>query len=758
MAKHRKSPKKKKKASVRKRLLLFIIILIILIAAGAASFIAAVNAGWFGTLPGNEQLKSIQNETATRVYSADNQLLGKYFSRNRTQVKYHQLPDHLINALIATEDVRYFRHEGLDGKSYLRVFFKTLLLGDRSAGGGSTITQQLAKNLFGRPSFGLLTLPVNKVKEAIVAYRLEKIYSKKEILLLYFNTVPFGENLYGIEAAANRYFNTTTGNLNIQEAAVLVGILKANTYYNPRLHPENARRRRNVVLLLMNRHGFLENDLYEKQVKEPLELNYANLKAEGPANYFLARIEKRAEKIIEDINKSRNMALSLKKSGLKIITTLDSRLQKIARQAIKNHLQKKQQVLDLQLQSIKNLYVDPAKEGKRQNRELFTWEGTQVDSITKGDSLWHYKKMLHAGVLSIHPQNGAVKVWIGGNHYRYLPFDLVTARRTAASAFKPMLYASALHQDLTPCDYLSNKERLFKEYEDWFPKNYDGSSGGFISLWYALAHSMNIPTVDLYLKTDHAKLDYLCRNAGFENPIPDRPSVALGAFDVSLKELVTAYSTFAAHGKRPEIYMIERIEDNNGNTIYEHKIPKTRYQAMNDSLSQIMTLMLQKAACEGTGKSLFTKYNLSQPWASKTGTAQNFSDARFMVYSKNLVTGVWAGAYDPDIHFNSGTHGSGANLALPIAAPLLRESERKAELLHYSQPPEVFVDTDNLFDCDGKIDRKTLNMMLDAFAGDILHKFEKDSIPVKEKQKFEEKKGSKVKKFFKKLFGGNKQD
>lgn len=758
MAKSRKSRRKTKKASLKKRFLLFITLLIVLIIAAIASFIATVNTGWFGALPGNEQLKSIKNETATRVYSSDNQLIGKYFSKNRTQVQYHQLPEHLINALIATEDVRYFQHEGFDSKSYLRVFFKTLLLGDRSAGGGSTITQQLAKNLFGRPSYGVLTMPVNKVKEAIVAYRLEKLYSKKEILQLYFNTVPFGENLYGIEAAANRYFNTTTGNLNIQEAAVLVGILKANTYYNPRLHPDNALRRRNLVLSLMKRNGFLDSDKYEKLVDEPLGLNYANLQNEGPANYFLAQVKKRAENIVDDINKSRDMGLSLEKSGLKIITTLDSRLQKTARQAIKNHLQDKQAILNRQLKNEKHLHISRKKEGQKKNRELFTWKGTQVDSITEADSLWHYKKMLHAGVLSTVPQNGAVKVWIGGNHYRYLPFDLITARRTAASAFKPLLYAAALHQNLSPCDYLSNKERIFEEYEDWFPKNYDGSSGGFVALWYALAHSMNIPTVDLYLKTDHAKLDYLCRNMGFEKPIPKRPSVALGALDVSLTELVTAYSTFAAHGKRPEMYMIERIEDKSGTVLYRHEKPEASFQAVNDSLSQIMIRMLQKAAREGTGKSLFTKYGLSQPWASKTGTSQNYSDARFMVFSKNLVTGIWVGAYDPDIHFSSGAHGSGATLALPIAAPLLQETERKTELLHYSQPPELSIETDDLFDCDGKIDRKTLNMMLDAFAGDIMGGSEKDSIPVKAEKNTEEKKESKVKRFFKKLFGGSKQD
>jgi|AntRauTorckE6833_2_1112554.scaffolds.fasta_scaffold00931_8 penicillin-binding protein 1A len=749
----KKNRRKKKRSSWKIKLLKIITGIVLLTAAVAILFIAAVNAGWFGALPGDEELTSITNETATLVLSSDEKLLGKYFAQNRTNISYEQLPQHLVDALVATEDVRYFQHEGFDSKSYLRVFFKTLLLGDRSAGGGSTITQQLAKNLFGRPDFGPLTLPVNKVKEAIVAYRLEKHYTKKEILLLYFNTVPFGENVYGIEAAANRYFNTATQNLSVQQAALLVGILKANTYYNPRLHPENALRRRNTVLALMNSYGYLPDKEYQKIKKAPLNLDYANLRAEGPANYFLARVRERAEDIIRQVNKQKKTSYDLENDGLRIYTTLDLRMQQEARKAVRNHLTQKQEILARELRGKKSQYIEKKQQEDRQKRELFTWQGAIVDSITRSDSLWHYKKMLHAGVLAADPRNGAIKVWVGGNHHRYLPFDLVTARRTAASAFKPLLYTAALQKDYSPCTYLSNKEKVFEEYEGWRPRNYDNSSGGFVAMWYALAHSMNIPTIDLYFKTGHTQLDYLCRRMGVERPVPESPAAALGALELSLKELVSVYAAFANFGRQHDLFMISRIEDAQGTVLYQHH-KASGFQAISDSVAETMALMLHKAAREGTGRSLYSRYGLRHAWASKTGTSQNFSDARFMVFNRNLVAGVWVGAYDQKIHFGSGSNGSGAALALPIAAPILQQAEQKREWAEYDAPLRFTIDTTDILNCDGKVEQRTLKTIINAVMGDMKGDHKTDTIP---EQKKEKKKEGKVKKFFKKLFGGQKE-
>ncbi len=742
--------RKKKTKSFKKRILKSIIIAFVLSVILAVAFVASVSAGWFGALPGESQLQQIKNESATLVYSSDNQLLGKFFAENRTNIEYHQLPDHLINALVATEDARFFTHEGIDSKSYMRVFFKTILLGDRSSGGGSTITQQLAKNLFGRPDFGLMTLPVNKTKEALVAYRLEKLYSKEEILLLYFNTVPFGENVFGVEAAANRYFNKSTSELTIDQSALLVGILKANTYYNPRLHPVNALSRRNLILKLMHQQEYLTDKQYMQAKQKPLNLDYANYKAEGPANYFLKKVRDKADEIIEALNKEQNTSYDIEKDGLKVYTTLNAKLQNAARQSAKKHLTRMQQKLDNKLKNSKEQFLKTSGDEKIAKRELFSWDGPEIREISKSDSIWHYKKMLHAAICAIDPRNGAVKVYIGGNHFRYLPYDLVEAKRAAASAFKPVLYAAALAKNYKPCDYLANKEKVYKEYEGWQPQNYDKSSGGFAAMWYALAHSMNLPTIDLYRKTGHLQLDYLYRKLGFSTPLPEKPAVALGTVDVSLKELVTAYSAFASDGKIIEPFIIERIEDQSAKVIYRHPGAAPE-QVMTTYVAELTTLMLEKAARSGTGRALYSRYGLSGDWASKTGTSQNFSDARFMVYNPSLVTGVWVGAYDPAIHFSSGSNGSGARLALPVAARMLREVEADSELKDFRDEFKYQIDTSGILSCQGKIDKRTMKTVLEAVIGDLKGEHKTDTVPLKKK-----KKESKVKKFFKKLFGGGK--
>ena len=745
--------RKKKRHSFKKVLFRIAGITFLLGAILLAAFISAVNAGWFGSLPDGKELQQIKNESATLVYSSDNQLLGKFFAENRTNIDYEQLPDHLINALIATEDARFFTHEGIDSKSYLRVFFKTILLGDRSSGGGSTITQQLAKNLFGRPDFGLLSMPVNKTKEALVAYRLEKLYTKKEILLLYFNTVPFGENVFGVEAAANRYFNSSTTNLTIAQSAVIVGILKANTYYNPRLHPDNALERRNLVLRLMHQQGYISDKQYETSRKAPLNLDYANFKSEGPANYFLQKVRKKAEQIVEELNKTKSAKYDIEKDGLKIYTTLDAQLQKAARKSAKEHLSDMQQRLDAELKGRKKSYVKAIRGDAKVKRELFGWEGPEVKSLTKSDSIWYYRKMLHAAVYAMEPSSGAVKVYVGGNHFRYLPYDLVDAKRAAASAFKPILYAAALSKNYKPCDYLSNKEKVYEEYQDWQPQNYDKSSGGFVAMWYALAHSMNLPTIDLYHKTGHLQLDYMYRKLGFSTPLPEKPAVALGSVDVSLKELVKAYSAFAADGIIAEPYIIEEIKDNSGNVIYQHPASASE-KVLTTRVAELNTLILEKAARSGTGQALYTRFGLRSDWASKTGTSQNFSDARFMVYNPSLVTGVWVGAYDPAIHFRTGANGSGARLALPVAAKMLREIEQNRKLHQYQTSFSYDADTSGIMSCQGKIDSRSMKTILNAVIGDLKGEHKTDTIPGKEEK---EKKESKVKKFFKKLFGGGKK-
>lgn len=758
--------RRKKKKKTQKRLTGIILGAALLIVALFIIFVAVIKAGWFGKLPDEKELKSIQSQSATLVYSSDEVLLGKYFKQNRTKIDWNEIPRHLVNALVATEDARFFEHEGIDSKSYLRVLIKTIILGDESSGGGSTITQQLVKNIYGRTDYAIMTLPVNKVKEAIIAQRLETVYSKREILLLYLNTVPFGENVYGIEAAANRYFNKNTTELTIPEAATLVGMLKANTYYNPRLHPEHAKKRRNLVLDLMNTQDYISDKEKEEYQRMPMDLDYSNYSLKGPANYFIYQVKQRALDIIKTYNQDNQTDYDLEADGLTIHTTLDAGLQDLVKSSIKKHLSTMQGHLDRQLSAKKEQYIGDVENDKVKRREIFSWEGVQVKEMTKSDSLWHYKKMLNASALMANPNNGSVKVWIGGNHYRYLPYDLVRAKRAAASAFKPVLYAAALGEGFGPCTYLSNEAKTYKKFDDWKPENYDRSSGGEVAMWYALAHSMNIPTVDLYFETGHEALDYTYRKLGFNNPLPGKPSMALGATEVSLAELVRAYSAFANNGFLPGLKLIERIMDQNGKVLYRSN--KKNTNALSAEQTEKITAILSRAAKEGTGASMYSRFGVNADLAAKTGTSQDFKDARFMCYNRNMVMGVWVGAMDSEIHFDSGKYGSGASLALPIAAQTINKMEREGKLANkYLGPLNLSVDTAMLMNCkprrevedsgDGFI-KDAIDGIKSLFKGKDKKEKSDEVVEPDSSEKEKKKSGSKVKRFFKKIFGKKKDD
>ena len=453
-----------------KRLLKIIFFTFIFILLAIGLFLGSVYIGVFGPLPDKQDLISITNEQASLVFSNNGTLIGKYFAENRTNIKWQDIPDHLVDALVATEDKRFFEHKGIDGRSYLRVFFKTILLGDKTSGGGSTITQQLVKNIYGRKDHSILSMPVSKVREAIIASRIEEVLSKEEILLLYLNSVPFGEEVYGVEAASKRYFDKNANNLNIQESAVLVGILKANTYYNPRLHSDNATKRRNQVIGLMVKEQFLTSAEDDSLKKIKLELKYTNYQLESQSAYFVYQVKKRALEILDNLNNSEEESFNIQKDGLRIYTTLDIRLQEIANKAAHKQLKKMQVLLDKQLANygIRKKWEKAEnindQWNKKNNRNILTTEGIKTISITKSDSLWHYYKMLNAAVLAANPNTGAVLIWTGGNNFRYLPYDLVLAKRQMASTIKPFIYAAALEAGFNPCDYFDNS---LKEYEDY---------------------------------------------------------------------------------------------------------------------------------------------------------------------------------------------------------------------------------------------------------------------------------------------------
>ena len=652
-------------------------------------FFFAVYIGIFGSLPNKKELAATSNQEAAQVISSDSIIIGKYFSQNRTNITWNQVPDHLKNALIATEDKRFFTHNGYDVQSYFRVFFKSILMGDNK-GGGSTLTQQLVKNLYGRHNFSILSMPVNKVKEIIIATRIESQFTKEELLLLYLNSVPFGENLYGVETASHRYFNKPASKLKVEESAVLVGLLKANTAFNPRLNPKNSLERRNMVLDLMEKQAYLTVKEADSLQKLPLKLNYENITLEAPAGYFVHQVKRKTLELLENLKDENGKKYDLETDGLKIYTTLNMQVQKMATGGIHKHLAEMQKVLDRELQNrnfkkewLKKLKAKgnlTDKDQEKRNIEVFDWKGLATKKISKIDSLWHYYKMLNAAVLITNPKNGAIITWVGGNDFRRLPFDMVQSHRQIASAFKPILYATAFEQGFEPCNYMENVEIVYPEYENWTPKNFDYKStqDSTVALWYSLSHSMNLPTLDLYFKVGRENLINTCNKLNFPHTKDDAPSIALGTLDLSLFEIVRAYGAFANKGQTTEPVMINKIIDANGKVLYEREAAKHE-KIFSVKTSQRITAILQKAINQGTGTRIRNQFGIHADLAGKTGTAQSYTDAWFIAYTPELVIGTWVGASTPDVHFYSG-QGSGSSLALPIVGNVLRGIEQDAKL------------------------------------------------------------------------------
>ena len=744
---------------MKKKLILFFVKLSVLAVLILGLFLGSVHLGLFGHVYTESELREFKNETASLVLAENGKLIGKFFADNRTNVSFDKLPKNLIHALIATEDARYFEHEGVDSRSLLRVLVKSIILRQKGAGGGSTITQQLAKNMFGRKSYGPLSMPVNKTKEVILAYRLENIYSKEDILTLYLNTVPFGENVLGIEAAAHRYFNKGVARINLQEAAVLIGMLKANTYYNPRLYPDHALSRRNVVLEQMEKYEYLSSRQTDSLQNLPLILDYANLESEGPANYFLVQIKKESERILKEVNRNSDREYDLKKSGLIIETTLDYDLQLLALKAFKNHLGKMQARLDKQYRNGSDkALVDQLvnKELSRLNladkadvkkkREMFSWKGFYMDSISIRDSITSNLKLLHAGFIVLDPQDGSVRSWIGGIDYRTQPYDQIFAQRQTASAFKPILYAAALEQGAMPCQYLDNDQIILEDYENWQPQNYDRSSGGKYSMAASLSKSMNIPTVNLFFQQDFEVLDATWKGLGFTQELLNKPATALGTTTASLYEMAIAYGTFANGGEALEPVFIKAIRASDGTLLYQDSKVVSRDRILTDSSAELLTAMLQKAVVEGTGASLKSVYGIQMPLAGKTGTSQDYGDAWFLAYNPEMVVATRVGATYPVIHFKNGSNGSGSALALPLVAKTLQGVQKNKSLKRkYFRSFSSMTDENILaLNCSDYVDDSEFEKFFDDFFAKKSTTFEKASKKAKKKNK---------KSFFKRLFG-----
>lgn len=716
--------KRKKKKKYRSRISLLAAL------AGFIVFILIACGGIAGDLKNSEELLNYRNAEASTVYSEDGKLLGKYFYENRTNIPLEKIPKHLVNALIATEDVRFYEHKGYDARSFFRVLVKTVMMNRKSSGGGSTITQQLAKNMFGRRKSGLFPVIRNKLTEIIMARRLERVFTKDEILNLYLNTVSFGENVYGIEAASGRFFDKSAMSLRIEESAVLIGMLKANTLYNPRLHPDNSRERRNIVLKQMEKYGYLKNETADSLIKLPLEIHYNRSGASGSADYFLVQVRSELSGILAGIEQSTGKKWDPGRDGLTITTTLNDDLQQYALAAFREHLSLMQVKLDAQynnpsgkkiLSQLTKRELERLNLTERSNdrilQEVFSWKGIYVDSLSVSDSLMNSLKLLHAGLLAMDPVTGAVKAWVGGIDFKTQPYDQILARRQMASVFKPVIYAAALEDGMEPCQYLDNDSVQLSGFTDWSPENYDHSYGGKYSLSGALAHSMNIPTFSLFLKLGFEKVDSMWHRLGFSFPLDNTPSLAMGTAEASLKEVAAAYAAFANGGFTVEPYYIRSVRSSSGDEIYVKASVGERQRIITERSCLLMNAMLQKAVREGTGITMKSVYGVDIPLAGKTGTSQDYSDAWFAAFNPGIVIVARAGASSRAVHFNSGSLGSGSALALPLVALTLKKVQKDPSLKEqmFTEFPELPADLSGMLDCPDFKEKNLFDKIIDIF-------------------------------------------
>lgn len=661
---------------------------------GVLMLILYVRLGFFREVPSLAEMKKIQNPIASEVYSADGVLLGRYYLENRTNASIYDIPQHVVDALVATEDVRYMEHAGVDFRSLMRVLFLTILSGDESAGGGSTITQQLVKNIYGRKYMRFVGTPMTKVWEMIVARRLEKIYTKKEIIELYLNTVSFGEDVYGIETASERYFNTKPKNLRIQDGAVLVGMLKATTTYNPRNQPEKAKDRRNIVFDQMAKYEYLDTTTLDSLSDLPLEVDYKYVtQSTGLAPHFREQLRLDLEKICGKLRNSDGTNYNVYTDGLKIYTTIDSRMQQYAEKAVQTHMKSLQETFFKHWKNSKpwgkndkairaamkqsNRYKR-LKEGgateeqieanfkKKTKIRIFTYDGEVEQEITPWDSIAYYHQLLNTGFVAMNPKNGHLKAYVGSINYRHFPYDHVFSKRQVGSTFKPIVYAKALENGHTPCDYIANEKITYPQYQNWSPGNSDGRYGGYYSIKGGLTKSVNTVAVQLMMENGVAATEALAKQMGITTDLPNVPSIALGTADISLYEMLQVYGTFANRGKPIEPMYITRIEDKHGKVLlsYDDNVPKAN--VISEMNADYMIEMMQSVVDTGTARRLRFRYGIKGDVAGKTGTTQNQSDGWFMGFTPNLVAGVWVGGFNRKIRFRSTALGQGANMALPI--------------------------------------------------------------------------------------------
>lgn len=671
-----------------------------------------LSMGWIGFMPSFEQLENPKSNQATEVLSDDGQILGFIGIENRSNVTFDEISPNLINALVATEDVRFYKHSGIDSRSLFRVLFKTLIGRHSNSGGGSTVTQQLAKNLFPREHPHGIGMVLSKFKEWIVAVKLEHNYSKEEILAMYFNTVDFGSNSYGIKTAAKTFFDKSPAELSVDEAAVLVGLLKAPTTYSPILHPENSLKRRNTVLYQMNRYDFLSDEDYAQLKELPIDMKHYTPQShnDGLATYLREYLRSYMKEWCKHHKKPDGENYDVHTDGLKIYTTIDSRMQAYAEAAVSQHMKgeiqpaffrelrqrkgnpfvnlttEQEEKYLTQAMKQSDRYRALKKEGKKDNEirkvfeekvsmRVFTWNGSRDTVMSPWDSLLYYKKFLNVGMMSVEPGTGYVKAYVGGINYRYFKYDnVMQGTRQVGSTFKPFVYTAAIQDHgFYPCTEVPNTEVCFEQYDgsNWCPKNSSHErENEMVTLKWALAHSIN--WVSAYLMKeigDPQEVINIARKMGVESPIDAVHSICVGTPEITVYEMAGAMATFANKGEYVKPVFITRIEDNKGMIIERFPEEPKRQQAISEETAYLMLHLMKGVVESGTGVRLNYKYHLNQystAIAGKTGTTQNNSDCWFVGITPKLATAVWTGGELRSIHFKNMTYGQGASMALPI--------------------------------------------------------------------------------------------
>ena len=714
---------------------------------GVMVFFLFASWGLFGSMPSFEDLENPDSNLATEIISSDGVILGKYFEKNRSQLKYSDLPKNLVQALVATEDERFYEHSGIDGRGTLRAIAS---LG--TSGGASTLTQQLAKQLFhGEGSKFLPFRIVQKIKEWIIAIRLERQYTKNEIIAMYCNVYDFGNYSVGVSSAAQTYFSKAPKDLTIDESAILVGMFKNSGLYNPVKNPQGVKNRRNVVLLQMEKNDIITQDQKLKLQALPITLKFKlESHREGTATYFREYLRDYMKKWVEENKKPDGSDYNIYKDGLKIYTTIDSRMQLHAEEAVEKHIANLQEQFFIEaktnknapfvnisqaetqrilMQAMKASYrwtvlseLEKSEEeiiasfSQKAKMKVFTWKGERDTIMTPLDSIRYYKHFLQSGLMAMEPQTGNIKAWVGGINYKYFQYDHVgQGARQVGSTFKPFVYATAIEQlGMSPCDTIVDGPFMIRKgrhnvTEDWEPRNSDNKYRGMVTLKQGLANSINTISAKLIDKTGPEAVVELTHKLGVKSEIPAQPSIALGAVDITVEDMVAAYGTFANQGVYVKPQFITKIEDKSGVVVYE-PIPES-HDVLNKDIAFAVIKLLEGVTEGGSGARLRTQgggsgdnrwtgypYMFTNPIAGKTGTTQNQSDGWFMGMVPNLVTGVWVGCEDRSARFKSLTYGQGATAALPVWAYFMKlcyaDENLKVSKEDFDRPPNLSIKVD----------------------------------------------------------------